>query len=94
MSFEGAYIKVYLEGNIFDGAIHISGDEDLLDEYKESILAMANNNPPLLTHLATLSRVEGGWYLALDDEGDLINIDNPELESKAAVDAQAFINQL
>ena len=83
-NFARPYIRIYLDGDIFDGSIQISGDDDLLAEHQDTILAALNNNPPYLTHLAVLSLAEDGWYLAVDEDGDLCSIDKPASENQAA----------
>ena len=61
------YLSVSLEGDIFDGQIHIDGPDELIAEWEDEVLAVVRDNPHVLC------RLEGIDHLGLlpDADGEL-----------------------
>ena len=61
-------IKVTLTGPLFDARLHLEGDDQLIADYADQIIRVAQDNPSLLTRLTHTEYME----LACDEEGQLV----------------------
>lgn len=77
---EQRYIRVFLHGGDFDpeSTIEITGDEEWREDHEDEIWRRFNNNPGRLSQLWMKTKFEGGLFLEVDDDGDLVVIDPPE----------------